>query len=75
MGYFFFFFFLLGPELGWARALCSKCDLYIVCAGYHRSDPPHHTSHIFTMSLPDFSNAANLAKLDGYLADKSYVDG
>ncbi|TKY84933.1 hypothetical protein EX895_006013 [Sporisorium graminicola] len=27
------------------------------------------------MSLPDFSQAANLTKLDGYLADKSYVDG
>ena len=37
------------------------------------------TNHIphthFTMSLPDFSQAANLTKLDGYLADKSYVDG
>ncbi|CDS00902.1 hypothetical protein [Sporisorium scitamineum] len=27
------------------------------------------------MSLPDFSQAANLTKLDGFLADKSYVDG
>ncbi|PWZ03187.1 hypothetical protein BCV70DRAFT_12897 [Testicularia cyperi] len=27
------------------------------------------------MSLPDFSSADALSKLDGYLADKSYVDG
>ncbi|EPQ29513.1 uncharacterized protein PFL1_02732 [Pseudozyma flocculosa PF-1] len=27
------------------------------------------------MSLPDFSSDATLAKLDGYLADKSYIDG
>ena len=36
----------------------------------------HHITYPYiTMSLPDFTQAANLTKLDGYLADKSYVDG
>ena len=36
----------------------------------------HHTHHTsYTMSLPDFSQASNLSKLDDFLADKSYVDG
>lgn len=30
---------------------------------------------IVTMSLPDFSNADNLAKFDEFLSSKSYVDG
>lgn len=34
------------------------------------------TSHpFFDMSLPDFTNAENLSKLDSFLASKSYIDG
>ena len=58
------------------RRRCSQHGaLSILSLFLHRLDPPPHTHTSITMSLPDFSQAANLSKLDGFLADKSYVDG
>lgn len=64
------------PDAGCADALRLVASECCSVAGARTIVSTDHIPHpYFTMSLPDFSQAANLTKLDGYLADKSYVDG